>query len=88
MNIGAVFGQEGLRNLKYSKIKISKFERDRDNMNIGAVFGQEGLRNLEYSLSEIKIAKFERERDNMNMGAVFGLGEIKIFTIKNKDWQV
>ena len=39
MNIGAVFGEEGLKNLKYSKIKIAKFERERDNMNMGAVFG-------------------------------------------------
>ena len=42
MNIGAVFGSEGLRLLKYSlhhKKKIAKFERERDNMNIGAVFG-------------------------------------------------
>ena len=42
MNIGAVFGSEGLRLLKYSldqNKRIAMFERERDNMNMGAVFG-------------------------------------------------
>ena len=41
MNIGAVFGSEGVRKSRYliSKIKIAKFEREQNNMNMGAVFG-------------------------------------------------